>query len=323
MHIPKMSTHAPAHDQPKQGRTKHVFNLRREKLTQLPKRKLRLGSGTLPKQVDLSQNAPSVYNQGQLGSCTSNSLMAVMRYHDPDKNFSPSRLFHYYCERQADGDVSEDGGSTISQSISVLRKVGVCSENTWPYVESKFAQQPPHKAYVEAAYHKALQAVAVSTDATTIKTYLSQGFPINIGIVVYPELESDQAAQTGIVGMPQDGEDDIGGHAIWIIGYDDNKTWDNSGSKGMWKLRNSWGEDWGLAGNFFLPYAYLRDQNLASDFWNLQKVEDLHLNNNNLKATWHDHEDKEVPQHEVDKIYSEHQDKQAQVKVAKSQLAKE
>lgn len=41
---------------------------------------------------------------------------------------------------------------------------------------------------------------------------------------------------------------EVGGHAWWLIG------WDNSlGLRG----RNSWGSSWGRSGDFFLPYSYL------------------------------------------------------------------
>jgi C1A family cysteine protease len=37
-------------------------------------------------------------------------------------------------------------------------------------------------------------------------------------------------------------------------------------------VRNSWGPTWGQQGYFTLPYAYLTDPNLASDFWTIRLV---------------------------------------------------
>jgi len=51
----------------------------------------------------------------------------------------------------------------------------------------------------------------------------------------------------------------IGGHAVLACGYDDQAQ--------HFIVRNSWGADWGQAGYFTMPYAYLLDSNLADDFW--------------------------------------------------------
>jgi C1A family cysteine protease len=49
------------------------------------------------------------------------------------------------------------------------------------------------------------------------------------------------------------------------VGYDDAKQW--------FIVRNSWGARWGLRGYFTLPYAYVTDDDLASDFWTIRVVQ--------------------------------------------------
>ena len=49
------------------------------------------------------------------------------------------------------------------------------------------------------------------------------------------------------------------------VGYDDAKQW--------FIVRNSWGTGWGMKGYFTLPYAYVTDDNLASDFWTIRIVQ--------------------------------------------------
>jgi len=72
-------------------------------------------------------------------------------------------------------------------------------------------------------------------------------------------------AKTGIVQMPASGEGVIGGHAVMAVGYDDSQQ--------RFIVRNSWGGGWGMKGYFTIPYAYLTERHLASDFWTIRLVQ--------------------------------------------------
>ena len=51
----------------------------------------------LPSSIDLRSVCPSVYDQGQLGSCTANAIAAALEFDQMKQNltlvFVPSRLF--------------------------------------------------------------------------------------------------------------------------------------------------------------------------------------------------------------------------------------
>src|SRR5438105_8191782 len=92
--------------------------------------------GPLPPSVDLRAACPPVYDQGQLGSCTANAIGAAFEYEqvqEKQKDFMPSRLFIYYNERAIEGTVDSDSGAMIRDGIKCAAKLGVCSEDTWPY----------------------------------------------------------------------------------------------------------------------------------------------------------------------------------------------
>ena len=73
------------------------------------------------------------------------------------------------------------------------------------------------------------------------------------------------AANAGEAPMPQAGEQQLGGHAVLAVGYDESQQ--------RFIVRNSWGPNWGMAGYFTLPYPYLVQGTLSSDFWTIRSVE--------------------------------------------------
>ena len=98
-----------------------------------------------------------------------------------------------------------------------------------------------------------------------MKGCLASGYPFVFGFTVYESFESSEVARTGDVPMPSAEEPVVGGHAVLAVGYDDEDA--------VFICRNSWGPAWGDAGYFYMPYAYLLDDNLSDDFWTIRVVE--------------------------------------------------
>lgn len=225
-------------------------------------------AAVLPPSVDLRAQCPPVYDQGQLGSCTANAIAGLheflqMKQGQPQP-FTPSRLLIYYNERAMEGTVSEDAGAQIRDGIKSLAKQGACPESEWPYIISKFATKPPKKCYTDALQHQALSYQRI-TGLTQMKTSLAAGFPFVFGFLVYESFESNEVAQTGIMPMPKRGEQMLGGHAPMAVGYNDATQ--------MLLVRNSWSALWGLAGYFWMPYAFAAQAKLVSDCWTIRSVE--------------------------------------------------
>jgi C1A family cysteine protease len=217
--------------------------------------------------VDLRPFCPPVYDQGNLGSCTANGIGFAYEFdHMKQKlpDFMPSRLFIYYNERKIEGTVKSDDGANIRDGFKSVNKQGVCPETEWPYDISKFAKKPPCKCYRDAKKDVSINYKTINQTLIDIKSSLTQGFPIVIGISVYESFESAEVSNTGIVPMPKVNESCLGGHCTAVVGYDDSKNW--------WIVRNSWSDNWGDKGYFYLPYPYLTNQDLSSDFWNMTLV---------------------------------------------------
>ena len=224
--------------------------------------------GALPPSTDLRAQCPPVYDQGQLGSCTANAIAGAIefdRLKQKVTDFTPSRLFIYYNERVIERTVDIDSGAQIRDGIKSVAKQGDCPETEWPYVIAKFKTKPPAKCYADALQYRVLSYQRLVPLLSQLKGCLASGYPFVFGFTVYESFESPQVARTGHASLPGAGERAIGGHAVAAVGYQDAKQW--------FLIRNSWGNRWGLKGYFTLPYAYLTDENLASDFWTIRVVE--------------------------------------------------
>lgn len=222
----------------------------------------------LPTSVDLRDQCPPIYDQGQLGSCTANGIGAAFQFERAKQkltpDFIPSRLFIYYNKRVIEHTVKSDSGAMIRDGIKSVAKQGDCPETEWPYDITKFTDKPPTKCYKDARKYKAVQYQRLVQNVNQMKGCLASGYPFVFGFTVYDSFESQQVAQTGEVPMPGSTEQVLGGHCVLAVGYDDSQQ--------RFIIRNSWGANWGIQGYGTMPYAYLSDSNLASDFWTIRLV---------------------------------------------------
>jgi C1A family cysteine protease len=83
-------------------------------------------------------------------------------------------------------------------------------------------------------------------------------------VSLFPLASLDQPQSCWVVPMPAPREHVLGGHAVLAVGYDDAEQ--------RFDVRNSWGDQWGNGGYFTMPYAYLTERSLSSDFWTIRAV---------------------------------------------------
>jgi C1A family cysteine protease len=211
-----------------------------------------------------------VYDQGQLGSCTANSIGGAVQFEQmkqKKKSFVPSRLFIYYNERAMEHTINSDAGAQIRDGIKSVNKIGVCPETLWPYSDDnkRFMIKPSAPCYKQAANNQVLSYQRVTQTLVQMKGCLADGYPFVFGFSVYDNMYSDKVTKTGILSLPGPKDKLEGGHAVMAVGYDDANQW--------FIIRNSWGKDWVDKGYFYMPYAYITDSNLADDFWTIRLVE--------------------------------------------------
>jgi C1A family cysteine protease len=219
----------------------------------------------LPKQASVLDKCPKVYQQGDLGSCVGNAVGGAIEFIEPIQKITfgtPSRLFIYYNAREIEGTTKEDSGCMIRNAIKSVVNQGVCPETSWPYIISNFAIKPDDSCYQMALGSQVISYHRIGYVLSDLKSCIIEGFPFTVGIQVYENFPMDTS--TGLISMPQGQA--LGGHAVDVVGYDDISR--------MFVIRNSWGEEWGDNGYGYLPYDYLTNPSLASDFWTIRSIED-------------------------------------------------
>jgi len=216
--------------------------------------------------VDFRSRFSTVYDQGNLGSCTSNAIAMAIDFERIKQQMlaeSPSRLFIYYNERVLEGTVNCDCGASLRDGMKTVNNTGAARESLWPYRINSFKTKPPLNSYNDANNYKIKQYLRLdNTNLAQLKSALDNGYGFVFGFLVYQSFETAQVAKTGNIPMPKQGEQLLGGHACYCLGYNDkNRTF---------IVRNSWGSSWGDGGHFYIPYDYLTNLTLAGDFWSIQ-----------------------------------------------------
>lgn len=227
-----------------------------------------LQSIALPARVDLRNYASPIEDQGQLGSCTGNAIAGQIELIDrkSNKRLDVSRLFIYYEERVLEGSVYYDAGAYIRDGIKVCYQKGAPLESIWPYNLSKWSSKPSTAAYSDALKRK-VTGYQRCTNFAAVKNALAAGNPVTVGFTVYESFEYDVNNNTGMMPYPNTRTEQVlGGHAVCIVGYDDNLA------GGRFICRNSWGTSWGDHGYFYMPYQVIQNTNMSSDFWLISSV---------------------------------------------------
>ena len=181
-------------------------------------------------------------NQYSCGSCWAFSIVGhlealyYLKYGE-HKTFSEQQLV------DCDGyDQGCDGGEFLPAFQFIKENGGLQSDLDYPYeAKDQTCSQDKSKNIVNIINYELLE----TTDEEIIKQYLYETGPLAIGVNAYPL----NWYARGVIdwGNENCAHDDIN-HAVVLVGYghDDEEGLD------YWRIRNSWGADWGEKGYFRL-----------------------------------------------------------------------
>ena len=220
--------------------------------------------GELPASVNLSEFEPPIWDQEHTSSCVAQAVIAaVMMSHA--RTGKPvgtlSRLYAYWTSRRAHRAAWIDAGTSIRIMAKMIQKIGVCSEIVWPWNPSRVNKKPNWKAFTNSAPFWDTNYFRIDTEGAErvkdIKQALADGHAVVWGTRVPTDWVRGESPKTCT--GPWNYSKFAGGHAMVLTGYEDNgiSTW--------FDCRNSWGKNWGDAGNVALHEDWIKWEN-SRDF---------------------------------------------------------
>ncbi len=220
----------------------------------------------LPPKVDLHGQMPPIRDQGQRGTCVAFATTAVREFwlgaSAPTPDLSEQFLY-WDCKKH---DLLPGPGTLISVGMQCLLDEGECPEQAWPYNPTPIAgnesQDPPPAG-------AASQAVSYRISGTqklpprsvdSFRQTLAGGSPVAFALPVYTFWFAEPAQTSGDLRLPLANDHLEGGHAICMVGYEDDPQVPGGG---YFIFRNSWGTGWArqssvAPGYARIPYDYIK-----------------------------------------------------------------
>ena len=219
------------------------------------------GYGTqsgLPARASLENFAPPRRHQGKQGSCVgwasayaARSILEAQSTRQPAAQvaFSPAYLYNQIA-------LSGCQGAYMNAAMKSMMEYGGLPFGEFSYDERTCSREPSSQQkqagqrYRIRGYDRlSVGASNYKTDLNGIKQHIAQGYPVVIGMMVGGSFMQNMMGRDLWEPTQRDyGMRGYGGHAMCVIGYDDNYQ------GGAFQIMNSWGTNWGNDGIAWVRY---------------------------------------------------------------------
>jgi len=226
----------------------------------VPQKPITRGLDSLPGAFSLKQYSPIPENQGDYGTCvgwatafTARTISESVRLQRTDKAltvrnvFSPTHLYKSISDNEG------ENGASIYVAMEFLRDTGAARRRS-EELRLKFPDVPvtlfapsekfPIKDFVRLFIHSKGETGTVNEKVPPVKKSLAEGKPVVIGM----NCPDSFFYAEGLWKPAESPYRDYGGHAMCVVGYDDNMY------GGAFEIQNSWGTDWGNEGYIWITY---------------------------------------------------------------------
>lgn len=213
----------------------------------------------VPEKMDYSKDTPLVQDQGEYGSCVgwaaARGLREWMYWKQTGKKVSLSVRFVWMAAKESDrfeiNSFVANAGTSLKAAFKIMSKYGVPEEKYYPYGQDLVAftsLRDKRRFFYNASKYRIFNYYQLTSNETR-RTHLA-----HIGPFVATVPIDAGWLSTGTDGLIPDEETgaEYGGHAILVVGYDDQKQ--------LFKFKNSWGKAWGKKGFGYFSYKYAEDR---------------------------------------------------------------
>ena len=198
----------------------------------------------LPKKIDYRDVLKNAMNQGSQNTCAAFAAIACKEWQELAEiktriNFSTQYIYNNRPNYPNEGMYGRD-------VMDILLKKGCCRERFYRYGNFNTISDTVNQ---DASNFKISSYARVNT-LDGLKNALHMNGPCYIAFPIYnTKLE---------FWKPENNEEQTGGHAVCIVGYDDDKK--------HFIIRNSWGYLWGDKGHTYFPYL---DFGIQWEIWSM------------------------------------------------------
>ena len=193
----------------------------------------------IPDILDLRYDLHPIRNQGNQGTCYAQSAACMKEWQEKkdyglNEYLSPqffyNNRFNWYDE-----NTKNDEGMFGRDVMKILKDIGICTEEEYPYGLREKKNNIPKYCYTQASEHK-IKGYAQIKSIDSLKQSLNNNGPCLIAFPVYN--------YTNEMWIQKKNESFKGGHAMTIVGYLED----------CFIIRNSWGVQWGDDGYCYYKF---------------------------------------------------------------------
>lgn len=202
-----------------------------------------------------------VKNQGFCSSCTAFGSLAAAEVigklrHKTELNLSEGQLF-FKSPGFGPGSSNDKHncltGWYVDEALDYLQSTGVVSEEEFPYnLEDKKRELPNgwENRVTKITGYKKL------TDHKAMKSWIHTKSPLIAGMSLHADiLLYGRGIYSPVLGH------EVGGHCVCVVGYSDDY--------GAWLCKNSWSNNWGENGYFWIKYG---ECGIDAEMWGIEDI---------------------------------------------------